>query len=245
MTWNCVKTKVFRFLIKLPYIRGIVQKELGGVDKTITDKCREMFGGQAFIQELPEKGQNSDQLLQKFDTYAKLSKIDFKKGRVSGTVYFDMGEELSNLVTKIYGLTAYSNPLHPEVFPGINKMEAEIVRMTINLFNGDEDCCGVVTSGGTESIVLAVKAYRDYALEVRGIRKPELVAPVTAHAAFQKSCQYFNIKLISVPVDKTTYKVDLNRLKRSISSNTILLVGSACGYPHGIVDDIEAIGKVD
>ena len=116
--------------------------------------------------------------------------------------------------------------------------------MVINLFNGNDDCCGTLTSGGTESLVLMVKAFRDYAAEVNGITKPELVVPVTAHAAFQKACQYFCIKFKTVPVDPVTYKVDLNAMRKAISRNTILLVGSACGYPHGIIDDIGAIGQV-
>lgn len=161
-----------------------------------------------------------------------------------GTVYSDLAEELTSLVKEVYGETAYTNPLHPECFPGINKMEAEVVRMVINLFNGNDDCCGTLTSGGTESIVLAVKAYRDYAAEVKGISKPELVVPVTAHAAFQKACQYFCIKFKSVPVDPVTFKCDLKAMRKAISRNTILLVGSACNYPHGIIDDIESIGKV-
>jgi sphinganine-1-phosphate aldolase len=90
---------------------------------------------------------------------------------IEGTVYADVNSELNELVTKVYGMTAYTNPLHPDVFPGINKMEAEIVRMVCNLFNGDNETCGTLTSGGTESIILAVKACRDYGFDVKGITK--------------------------------------------------------------------------
>lgn len=162
----------------------------------------------------------------------------------SGTVYFDLAEELSEIVTQIYSKTAYTNPLHPECFPGINKMEAEIVRMVCNLFNGNENCCGSVTSGGTESIVLAVKAYRDYAKHIKGIAKPELILPVTAHAAFQKACQYFCVKFKPIPINPITYKVNIKAMQKAITKNTILLVGSACGYPQGIIDDIESIAQV-
>ena len=73
-------------------------------------------------------------------------------------------------------MAAWSNPLHPDSFPGLRKMEAEVVRMACNLFHGDKESCGCVTTGGTESIVLAVKAYRDYARVVKGIEHPVIVS---------------------------------------------------------------------
>lgn len=149
------------------------------------------------------------------------------------------------LVSRVYDRTAYTNPLHPDVFPGVNKMEAEIVRMVCRLFQGSDESCGVLTSGGTESIILAVKAWRDYGRAVRGIgRRGELVVPVTAHAAFQKACQLLDIRIRFVPIDPQSGQVDLNQMRRMCSRNTILLVGSACNYPHGIIDDIEGIAKV-
>ena len=79
-------------------------------------------------------------------------------------------------MTQVYGMSAWSNPLHPDCFPGIRKMEAEIVRMCCDLFNGSpKTSCGVMTSGGTESIILAVKAYRDWAREEKGIANPVVV----------------------------------------------------------------------
>jgi sphinganine-1-phosphate aldolase len=76
---------------------------------------------------------------------------------------------------------------------GVCKMEAEVIRIVSSLFNGSSNCCGSVTSGGTESILLACKAYRDYGREVNGIEKPNMVIPVTAHSAFDKAGQYFGI----------------------------------------------------
>lgn len=80
-----------------------------------------------------------------------------------------------------------------------------------------------MTSGGTESIILACKAYRDYAREIRGILKPNIVLPKTAHAAFDKAAQYFNIRLRYVPVNTTTYEVDMKAFTRAINSRTILV----------------------
>ncbi len=79
-------------------------------------------------------------------------------------------------MTEVYGLAAWTNPLHPDTFPGVRKMEAEVVRMCCQLFRGGPDSCGSITTGGTESIILACKAYRDYARNVKGIEHPVMVS---------------------------------------------------------------------
>lgn len=81
-----------------------------------------------------------------------------------------------------------------------------------------------MTTGGTESILMACKAYRDYASEVKGIKRPEMVLPVTAHAAFDKAAQYFKIRLRVIPVHTDTYQVDLKAFKRAINGNTIMVI---------------------
>lgn len=80
-----------------------------------------------------------------------------------------------------------------------------------------------MTTGGTESILLACKAYRDYAREVKGIKKPEIVMPVTAHAAFDKAAQYLNIKIRSIPVNQHSFTVSIEAMKKSITNNTIMV----------------------
>jgi len=129
---------------------------------------------------------------------------------------------------------ALSNPLHPDVFPSVRKMEAEVVSMCLDLFNGDAaesgrgQACGGMTSGGTESILMAIKAYRDMAKATKGITEPELIAPTTAHAAFNKACDYFGIRLISVPVNPTTFRADPVRMEAAMTRNTIAVIVSAC-----------------
>ncbi|UXI15777.1 Zinc finger protein 658 [Sarcoptes scabiei] len=214
------------------------------IDKTIEAKCREIFCDQKFLVELPQKGLSVESILDKLRVYKTLSKIDFRHGRVSGAIYSNLNDDSTRLFKEIYAETSYTNPLHPDIFPGIAKMEAEVVRMVINLYNGDENCCGSLTSGGTESIILAVKAYRDYGRKIRGIIKPELVLPDTAHAAFHKACQYFNVKLRLIPVDSRTFEANIRAMERAINRNTIALVGSACAFPHGIIDDIQSLAKI-
>ncbi|KAF7710380.1 hypothetical protein HF521_009252 [Silurus meridionalis] len=174
--------------------------------------------------------------------YQTLNEVKWSKGKVSGTVYWG-DEKLTDLLVKVYGEFAWSNPLHPDIFPGVRKMEAEVVRMTCSLFSGGPESCGTVTSGGTESILMACKAYRDLAYE-RGIKYPEIIAPVSAHAAFDKAAHYFGMKLIHIPLDKKTMKVDVKAMKRAISKNTAMLVCSAPQFPHGIIDPIVEVGKL-
>ncbi len=101
-----------------------------------------------------------------------------------------------------------------------------------------------MTSGGTESIILACKAYRDYAREVKGIEYPNMVVPITAHAAFDKGAAMLDMQIIHVEVDPVTMRVDLKKMKKAITSSTCMLVGSAPQFPHGSIDDIEEIAKL-
>jgi len=107
----------------------------------------------------------------------------------------------------------------------------------------DDSICGTVTSGGTESILLAMKTYRDFALTKKNVKRPELIVPVTAHAAFDKACQYFNIKMRHIPVTEN-FKADINEIKKALSKNTIAIVGSAPSFPHGTIDPIEEMSDI-
>merc|ERR1719203_730100 len=112
--------------------------------------------------------------------------------------------------------------------------------MTLSLFAGSVDAghCGILSAGGTESIILAVRAYKRYAARHRHVRRPELVIPSTAHAAFDKACDLMDIELVKVDVDPKTFTVSAAEMERHITSETIAIVGSAPQYPHGTMDPI-------
>uniref|UniRef100_A0A667Y9N7 sphinganine-1-phosphate aldolase n=1 Tax=Myripristis murdjan TaxID=586833 RepID=A0A667Y9N7_9TELE len=198
--------------------------------------------GMSYTKQLPSHGLSQSQVLDRIREYETLSEVQWEKGRVSGAVYWG-DETLTKLLVKVYGDFAWSNPLHPDIFPGVRKMEAEVVRMTCTLFHGGPNSCGTVTSGGTESILMACKAYRDMAYE-RGVKHPEILAPVSVHAAFDKAAHYFGMRLVHIPLDKKTMKVDVKAMKRAINKNTAMLVCSAPQFPHGIMDPIEEVGKL-
>jgi sphinganine-1-phosphate aldolase len=122
-------------------------------------------------------------------------------------------------------------------------MEAEIIRMTANLYHGDDKSCGIGTSGGTESIILACLAYRERARAERGVTRPNIVTSETAHAAFDKAAHYFNIEIRKVPV-KEDLRADVAGMKRAIDSNTICIVASGPEYPFGNYDPVHELAAI-
>jgi glutamate/tyrosine decarboxylase-like PLP-dependent enzyme len=136
--------------------------------------------------------------------------------------------------------------LHPDLWPSITKFEAEVVAMTSAMLHGadaDPPACGTVTSGGTESILLAMRTYRDHARVTRGITDPEVVAPETAHAAFDKAAQYFGIRLVKVGVGEDM-RADPDAVRDAVTDRTAAVVGSAVAFPHGVADPIEAMAAI-
>ncbi|XP_056617257.1 sphingosine-1-phosphate lyase 1 [Triplophysa dalaica] len=237
-----VKKQFFKIIKKIPFVRASIQSQLNkALDDMSVSVCT-LKEGMSYTKLLPAKGLAQQQLLEKIREYETLSEVNWAKGKVSGAVYWG-DEKLTDLLVKVYGEFAWSNPLHPDIFPGVRKMEAEVVRISCALFNGGPDSCGTVTSGGTESILMACKAYRDMAYE-RGIKHPEIIAPISVHAAFDKAAHYFGMKLIHIPLDKKTMKVDVKAMKRAITKNTAMLVCSAPNFPHGIMDPIEEVAKL-
>lgn len=169
--------------------------------------------------------------------------IVWKGGRISGAVYHG-GEEMSDVLAEAIRMFMVSNPLHPDVFPGVRKMEAEVVSMVLRLYNAPSTGAGTTTSGGTESILMACKTAREWGLRTKGIKRAEILLPKSAHAAFHKAGEYFGIKIIEIDIDRITRKVKIENMKRAMNSNTVMLVGSAPSFGEGIIDDIDAIATL-
>ncbi|XP_062257670.1 sphingosine-1-phosphate lyase 1 isoform X1 [Platichthys flesus] len=237
-----IKKKCFRLIRKIPFVGGAIQGQLNKALDDMSASLCTLKNGMSYTKQLPSKGLSQSQVLDKIREYETLNEVPWEKGCVSGAVYWG-DETLTKLLVKVYGDFAWSNPLHPDIFPGVRKMEAEVVRMACTLFQGGPESCGTVTSGGTESILMACKAYRDMAYE-RGVKYPEILAPVSVHAAFNKAAHYFGMKLVHVPLDKKTMKVDVKAMKRAINKNTAMLVCSAPQFPHGIMDPVEEVAKL-
>jgi glutamate/tyrosine decarboxylase-like PLP-dependent enzyme len=201
--------------------------------------------GFAKHENLPEKGMDREEILELMEKFKEMEASKWKEGFVSGAVYHG-NEAFIDFMNRVYAINSQSNPLHPEVWPSTSKFEAEVVAMTANMLNADQtadEIVGTVSSGGTESILLAMKTYRDWARDTKGIQEPEIIAPTTAHAAFTKAGDYFGIKIIRIPVG-ADFRADVAATQEAINDNTIALVGSAPPFPHGIVDPIEELSEL-
>lgn len=191
---------------------------------------------------LPESGRNKNELLAQMHAL-KEQDMPWQEGRVFSLVY-SAGEEVQALLKEAHSIFMSENGLNPGAFPSLRKFETEVVSMVKHLLHGDDEVVGNMTTGGTESILMAVKTAREYAREKHPeITRPELVLPVSAHPAFDKACHYFDITPIHIPVGED-YRADVAAFKRAISKNTILCVGSAPAYPHGVMDPITEMADI-
>ncbi len=192
---------------------------------------------------MPAHGLSRAAVLEQLESY-RANDMPWRDGRTWAYVY-DPGREAEEVIKQAYMMYLSENALDPTVFPSLLRLENELVAMAAAHLNGDADVVGNFTSGGTESIILAVKAARDYARAKRPqIKEPEILMPATAHAAFQKAAHYLCIKPVLVPIDPRSFKADVTALRRAITPNTILLVGSAVSYAHGVVDPIRELGQL-
>ncbi len=234
-----------RWLKTIPFVNQEIEKEYDKIMVEIEGSLKPYRADFTTYTHLPPVGRDKAEIISELETLKALEKKQWQDGFVSGAVYH--GDETHiDFLNQVYALNSQSNPLHSDLWPSVNKFEAEIVSMTANMLGAaysDKPISGVVSSGGTESILLAMKTYRDWAKETHGITNPEMVIPVTAHAAFDKAAQYFNIKPVPIPVD-ATYRADIKAVKKAITKNTIVLVASAPSFPHGIIDPIEEMSDM-
>ncbi|MBI5935234.1 MAG: aspartate aminotransferase family protein [Chloroflexi bacterium] len=169
--------------------------------------------------------------------------VEWHHGRVFGLVYH-INDEIDELLKEASNLFFSENGLNPTAFPSLRKFETEIVAMTASLLGGDEKTAGNVTSGGTESLLCAAKTARDWARKNRpDVSAPEILMPVTAHPALEKAAEYFGLRVVKTPV-RADFRADGNAMRAAITPNTILMVGSAPSYPHGVVDPIRELAAL-
>ncbi len=193
---------------------------------------------------LPESGLSKDEVFEKLKKYKK-DDVDWRSGKCFAYVYY-YNDEHEEIIQDAHNMFFPTNALSPLAFPSLAKFEAEVVSMAADLFYGDRKTCGNVTSGGTESILMAVKTYRDYNRKRNpDIKKPEMILPDTVHAAFNKAAHYFDVNPVYIPcTEENNWRPDLEAFKAAITDNTILAVGSACEFPRGNVDPIPKMAAI-
>lgn len=191
---------------------------------------------------LPLKGQRPEQVLDRLKAYGA-DDPDYRRLRTWSLVYY-LGEKHTAFLEKAHRLYFSANGLNPMAFKSLKRFESEVVGMTAGMLHGGEGVCGTMTSCGTESCLLAVKTYRDMAREMKPwIRRPEMVIPETAHVAWEKGAAYFGVKSVHAPLD-AGFRVDAGAVRRLVGRSTIMILGSAPDYPHGMIDPIEELGTL-
>jgi len=195
---------------------------------------------------LPERGLPTDEVLTRLEEM-KRDDRDWRSGKVYSLVY-SAGDEVHHLLQAALGLYAAENGLNVLAFPSLGVLQNDLVQITASLLGAADPAAGGqvrghLTSGGTESLLHAVKTARDVARKERGIDRPRVVASTSAHAAFTKAADYFDVDLVRVPV-RNDYRADPAAMAEAIDDRTVLLVGSAPTYPQGVVDPIEELGSV-
>ncbi len=191
---------------------------------------------------LPKKGLNKEEILAKLRSF-KSADADWHEGRMFGLLYY-AGEDIEEIIREAYGLYLFTNALSPFAFPSLLKMETEFIAMIGSLFHGGEETVGSMTSGGTESILMAVKAAREWAKVAHPqIQCPEIVVPITIHPAWNKAADYLGLKIILTPVNED-WRANVQAMAEAISENTIMVGASAVSYPHGLIDPIPEIGAL-
>jgi glutamate/tyrosine decarboxylase-like PLP-dependent enzyme len=188
---------------------------------------------------IPETGLSKEQVAAALET-ARQNDLAWRKGRAFAYVY-DGGKDIEEVGKAAYMAYLTENGLDPTVFPSLLRFENDLVSMARAHLGGDDDVVGTFTSGGTESLILAVKAARDMRKDVAA---PEMVLPITAHAAFFKAAHYLGVKAVPVAVDPTTFRADPAAMRAAVNERTILLVASASSYAHGVVDPIRELGAL-
>ena len=188
---------------------------------------------------LPPKGIAADVVLEQLAAM-QAQDVDWKSGRAFSLAYH-AGPDVLALATEALARFQSANALNVDAFPSLRRMQNDVVEMIADLLHGGPEAAGFMTSGGTESILLAVKAARTRG-RARGITAPEMVLPASAHAAFEKGSAYFDVRSVRVPVgaDWPTPPP----WPAAMTPNTMLLVASAPAYPQGVVDPVTEIAAL-
>ncbi len=196
---------------------------------------------------LPERGRPREEILAELAAISTEEDAFWETGKCSGTMYCGDHEHY-DFLNQAFGQFAHVNALQRDMCPSMTKFEAEIIAMTLDVLNADAVTdgtpAGIVTTGGTGSILHAILAYRDWASQQRGITRPNVIKPETAHPAFDKACHLFGVELRRAPVDPVTTEVDVDWVASHIDSSTVALIGSACNYGYGTVDPIARLSDL-
>jgi len=192
---------------------------------------------------MPEKSMAKEDILKQIKEMHAAESAPWKGGKISGSFYHG-DQDHYDFLNEAFGYYSQVNSIQRDVCPSLTKYEGEIIAMTLDIFNGDavnkrnpeQKACGSLTTGGTDSIFQSVYVHREWGVD-KGITKPEIVLPVSAHPAFFKAAHYLNMKTVTAKLDEN-FQADVADMASKITSNTVMIIGSAGNYGHGIIDPI-------
>ena len=191
---------------------------------------------------LEAEGRGRQSILDELSAMAEEEDHIADRGRVSGSIYHG-GHDHYAFLTEAFRLFAHANVLQRDMYPSATKLEAEIVAMTASMLHGDAHVAGVVTFGGTESLIDPMLVYRERGRAEKGITEPEVIMPVTAHVALDKAAHLLGIKLLKAPLGED-WRADVEWIREHVTPNTVALVGSAPNYAHGVIDPIAQLAEI-
>jgi sphinganine-1-phosphate aldolase len=190
---------------------------------------------------LPEQGVSAGDLLAELDQ-RRARDPEVHGARLFGLVYPTGRPDLESLIADVNRRYLFHNALNPFKFPEIAALESDVLAMTGGLLHTPDAGGGAMTSGGTESILMSMLVNRERA-RARGIERPQILAPVSAHPAYAKAAHYFGMEVVSVPL-AGDYRADVDAASRLINDQTAVVVASAFSYPYGIMDPVADVAAL-
>jgi len=189
---------------------------------------------------LPDKGMTEEDILSQVQALSGQD-MRWEEGRFFGYLYYP-GESYYKVIKNAYARFSATNALNPAAFPSLRMMENDIVSISAQLLGGNASTAGTLTSGGTESIFLAVMAARSFAKK-KGIERPNIIVASSAHPAFNKAAEILGVNIITLPVTDT-FRMDVDLLQKTIDADTTMVVASAPSYPQGIIDPVVQVAAI-
>ncbi len=190
---------------------------------------------------LPKTGRPRDEILHELESFGT-GDPDYRAGRAWSLVYW-RDSDYHEFLGEAWNRYSSANGLNPGAFKSLKRMERDVLRVASELFHGTDDFCGVMTSGGTESCLLAAKTYRDWGRAERGIRKPEMIIPESAHVAWDKGAEYFGLRIRRARL-RDDWTVDPEHVRRLVNRNTVMILAGAPEYPHGSIDPVRELSEI-
>ena len=222
----------------IPMGKLLVDKEINKIALELQDDEFKNKAGQLRLCNIPNDGYDEDVII------SELGKNCIEdKRKISGGIYVHNTDQ--DFKVKVYEQTKISNPMHGDLWPHLQDKETLTIEMCLNLYNASDSGWGLITGGGSLSILMACMAHRNkFRTGLLPTMHPEIIMSDRTHPAFKKACEILGIKRIVIPVDPITFKVNINKMRRSMTPNTIMLVANCPAFPEGIMDNVESISKL-